>query len=53
METGKAPEGAALAQIEEKGYADKYRSLGQPIHLVGVEFSRKERNVAAFAVARA
>ena len=49
----KAPEGAALAQLAEKGYADKYRSLGQPIHLVGVEFSREERNVAAFAVERA
>ena len=49
----KAPEGTALAQIREKGYADKYRHLGQPIHLVGVEFSRKERNVAAFAVERA
>ena len=50
---GKAPEGAALAQLAEKGYADKYRSLGRPIHLVGVEFSREERNVAAFAVERA
>ena len=49
----KAPEGAALAQLAEKGYADKYRSLGHPIHLVGVEFSREERNVAAFAVERA
>ena len=49
----KEPEGAALAQLAEKGYADKYRSLGQPIHLVGVEFSREERNVAAFAVERA
>ena len=50
---GKEPEGAALSQLAEKGYADKYRSLGQPIHLVGVEFSREERNVAAFAVERA
>ena len=49
----KAPEGGALAQIKEKGYADKYRHLGQPIHLIGVEFSREERNVAAFAVERA
>ena len=48
-----APEGSALAQLAEKGYADKYRSLGHPIHLVGVEFSREERNVAAFAVERA
>ena len=49
----KEPEGRAMAQIEEKGYADKYRRLGQPIHLVGVEFSREERNVAAFSVERA
>ena len=44
------PEGAALAQLKEKDYAAKYRHLGQPIHLIGVEFSRAERNVAAFAV---
>ncbi|MDR1064545.1 MAG: ATP-binding protein [Azoarcus sp.] len=43
-------EGKALAQIKEKKYADKYRSLRQPIHLVGVEFSRKARNVTGFAV---
>ncbi|MDR1227981.1 MAG: ATP-binding protein [Azoarcus sp.] len=43
-------EGKALAQIKEKKYADKYRSLRQPIHLVGVEFSKKERNVTGFAV---
>ena len=49
----KEPEGSAMAQLEEKRYADKYRSLGQPIHLIGVEFSREERNVAAFAVGRA
>ena len=49
----KAPEGGALAQIKEKGYADKYRHLGEPIHLIGVEFSREERNVAAFEVERA
>jgi hypothetical protein len=43
-------EGKALSQIKEKGYADKYRSLRQPIHLIGVEFSKKERNVVGFAV---
>ena len=43
-------EGKALAQIKEKGYADKYRALDQPIHLIGVEFSKKQRNVVAFAV---
>ncbi len=45
--------GRALAQIKEKGYANKYRRLGRPVHLVGVEFSREDRNIAAFEVARA
>ncbi len=45
------PQGAALAQLQERRYADKYRHLGEPIHLVGVEFSRDTRNVTAFAVA--
>ncbi len=49
----KDPEGSALAQLEARGYADKYRHLGQPIHLIGVEFSREDRNLAAFAVERA
>ena len=44
------PVGGAMAQLKAKGYADKYRSLGQPIHLVGVEFSRETRNLVAFAV---
>jgi hypothetical protein len=41
-------EGRALQQIREKGYAAKYRALQQPIHLIGVEFSKKTRNVAGF-----
>ena len=45
--------GAALAQLQERRYADKYRALGQPIYLIGVEFSKDERNVAAFDVERA
>ncbi len=48
-----APAGAAMAQLKEKGYADKYRDLGQPIHLVAVEFSRETRNIVAFEVERA
>ena len=40
--------GAALAQLKAKGYADKYRGLGEPIHLIGVEFSSASRNVVAF-----
>ena len=46
-----APPGAALAQLRERGYADKYRARGEPIHLIGVEFSRETRNVTAFEVA--
>ncbi len=42
------PEGRALAQIKEKGYADKHRASGQPIHLIGVEFSKHSRSVVGF-----
>jgi hypothetical protein len=43
-------EGKALQQIKDKQYADKYRALDQPIHLIGVEFSKKVRNVVGFEV---
>ena len=43
-------EGTALEQLKQKGYADKYRHLGLPVHLIGVEFSREERNIVAFSV---
>ena len=45
-----AGEGAAMAQLEARGYAEKYRGAGEPIHLVAVEFSRDTRNVVAFEV---
>ena len=48
-----ASAGTALAQLQERRYADKYRALEQPIHLIGVEFSKDERNVAALDVERA
>jgi hypothetical protein len=44
------PEGRALQQIKDQGYADKYRALGLPIHLIGVEFSREQRQVVGFEV---
>ena len=44
------PQGLALSQIRERGYADRYRDLGWPIHLIGVEFGREERNIVAFSV---
>ena len=48
-----AGEGAAMAQLQARGYAEKYRSRGEPMYLVGVEFSRETRNVVAFEVERA
>ena len=44
------PEGKALEQIKAKGYADKHRASGKPIHLVGVEFSSVQRQIVAFDV---
>jgi len=45
-----APEGKALAQLQARGYADKYRARGEPIHLIGIEFSKTSRNVVGFEV---
>ncbi|NZD59450.1 PD-(D/E)XK nuclease domain-containing protein, partial [Sphaerotilus montanus] len=44
------PQGKALAQIRDRGYADKYRGRGESIHLIGVEFSRVDRNIVGFEV---
>jgi len=43
-------DGKAMTQLKAKGYADQYRALGQPIHLIGVEFSRDSRNIVGFEV---
>jgi hypothetical protein len=45
------PDGRALQQLQDKAYAEKYRSHGLPIQLIGVEFSREARNVVGFEVA--
>jgi len=45
-----SPEGRALQQIKERGYANRHRSEGSAIHLIGVEFSREQRNLVAFDV---
>ena len=42
--------GSALLQLKARGYADKYRGRGSPIHLVGIEFGRKTRTLASFDV---
>ena len=44
------PEGKALEQLKAKGYADKYRQYGEPISLIGVEFSRESRNIVGFEI---
>ncbi len=42
------PEKKALEQLLSRGYADKYGSRGEPVHLIGVEFSREQRNLIGF-----
>ena len=40
--------GAALAQLQARGYADKYRAPGRTVHLIGVEISAESRDVKTF-----
>ena len=42
------PEGTAMARLRGADYAAKYDAC----HLIGVEFSREDRNIAAFEVER-
>jgi hypothetical protein len=53
------PNGAALQQLKDKRYAEKYTdgrptdgrpTDGRPVFLIGVEFSREARNVVGFEV---
>jgi len=44
------PEGKALQQIITAGYANKHKASGQPIHLIGIEFSKASRSVVGFEV---
>ena len=44
------PRSRAMVQLKERRYADKYRHLGQPIHLIGVELDRETRNLASWEV---
>ena len=47
-----AGETAASARLSG-GFADKYRYLNHPIHLVAVEFSKEQRRVVSFEVVQA
>jgi len=39
------PSKVAITQIKEKGYALPYLSDGKPITLIGINFSKKKRNI--------
>jgi hypothetical protein len=42
--------GKTLQQIKDRNYADKYQARNEPIHLIGVEFSKNNRNIVGFEV---
>lgn len=46
------PAGRALQQIKDRGYAEKYRGRGEPLRLIGVEFSKNSRNIVGFETER-
>ena len=48
----RSEKGAALAQLRERGYADKHRAPGRSVHLIGVEVSAETRDLAAFETER-
>ncbi len=43
------PEGRALEQLKAKRYHEKYKASCREIYLIGVEFSRQERNIVDFS----
>jgi Predicted AAA-ATPase/PD-(D/E)XK nuclease superfamily len=47
------PEGTALKQLQERNYAEKYRAKQSSIYLIGVEFSKTQKQIVAFEVVRA
>ncbi|EEP61275.1 ATP-binding protein [Sulfurihydrogenibium yellowstonense] len=42
------PENTALKQIEEKKYFEKYLGKYEEVYLIGIEFSKKDRNIVDF-----
>ena len=42
----------AMTQIREKGYSEKYRNQGKPIHQVALVFGSKQRNLLELRVGR-
>jgi hypothetical protein len=51
-----SPEGAALQQLQQKNYAEKYRARSTPapsIYLIGIEFSKTQKQIVAFEAVQA
>jgi hypothetical protein len=48
-----AAEGIALQQLIDKGYAEKYHTPGIDITLIGIEFSKAERNIVGWETCQA
>jgi len=48
---GEALDGA-IAQIRERGYGEKYRSRGEPVHLMGLVFGGPKRSLVAVRAER-
>ncbi len=44
------PGGRAMEQLLNKAYADKYMDRGEPVFLIGVEFSREKHELVGFEV---
>ena len=40
--------GKALEQIKEKRYYEKYKGKYNDIYLIGIEFSKKDKNIVGF-----
>jgi hypothetical protein len=47
---GDTADGSALRQIREKDYAAPFRGTGEPIHLIGIEFSKTRRALLGWEV---
>ena len=47
---GDTADGSALRQIKEKDYAAPYRGQGEPIYLIGIEFSQNQRALLSWEV---
>ncbi|MGC8928896.1 MAG: hypothetical protein ACP5QK_13375 [Myxococcota bacterium] len=37
-----------MEQIRDKRYYERYKGMGKDIYIVGIEFSKEERNIVKF-----